>query len=94
MLKVNWSEDADTVTASPVLDGFFTGTTAYHGLVTLNAIPGTRVAFYFPNLCYTGPRPMQQVADRINRLNIEATAYTGATTTTELTLSAMRCYFG
>ena len=48
------------------------------------------VAIYFPNLCYTGPRPTQRNANRVNTMPIEAMAYTGPDSTSQLSQSAMR----
>ena len=93
-IKVSWTEDADAATATPVLDGFFTGTTPKHALYTLNTTAGSAVGLYFPNLCITGARPVQIANDDVNRLAIEAMAYTGPTTTSERTLSAMRMGWG
>lgn len=90
VIKVNWSEDSEAATASPTLDGYFTGSTRKHALATLNPTNGASIALYFPNLCITGARPVQTVTDRINRIAVEAIAYTGPTATSELTLSAMR----
>lgn len=90
MITLKWKEDADAATATPVLDGYFTGTTSKHALYTLNPTPGTMAAFYWPNLRIVGARPVQITSDNINRLEITARADTGTTTTSDLTLSAMR----
>ena len=88
-IAVHWTEDADAATATPALDGFYTGTTRYHALYTLSTTPGSRVALYFRNLAITAPRPMQMDDGGVNRIAIDAIAYTSSTTTSELTLSAM-----
>lgn len=91
-IKVSWTEDADAATTSPVLPGFGTATTAKHVLYTCSTGIGSRVGFYFPNICVTNVA--QQFADQnINRLRVETMAYTGTTTTSDLTLSAMRMAF-
>lgn len=92
-IKVTWMEDSEAATASPALDGFFTGTTRKHMLVTLSPANGASLAIYFPNLCITGARPVQKADNKINRIACEAMAYTGPTTTSELTLSAMRVLY-
>ena len=91
-IKVSWTEDADAATATPVLDGYHSasGDVRKHLMVTLSTTNGSAMGVYFPNLCITGARPVQMNGNGINQLAIEATAYTGATTTSELTLSAMR----
>ena len=88
-VTVTWTEDADDSTTSPVLPGYATGTNAKHALYTLNNIDGKAMGFYFPNLCITKV-PTQMNDGSVNRLKIEAMAYTGPTLTTELTSSAMR----
>lgn len=92
-IKVGWTEDADAATATPTLDGFWSATAKKHMLVTLNPTNGASLAIYFPQLCITGRRPVQMATDRINRMRIEAMAYTGPTNTSELTLSAMRVLY-
>lgn len=92
-ITVSWVEDADAATATPVLDGYFTASTRKHVMYTLSTTDGSAVGFYFPSLCISGARPVQINNGNINRLAIQAEAYTGATTTSELTLSAMRMGF-
>lgn len=91
-VKVSWTEDADAATTSPILPGFGTGTNKKHALLTLSTADGSRVAFYFPNLCISNV-PAQIADQNLNRLRVEAMAYTGATTTSELTRSQMRMHF-
>lgn len=88
-ITVSWVEDADDTTGTPVLPGYATGTNAKHVVYSLNTIDGKAMGFYFPNLCITKV-PTQYTDGNVNRLKIEAEAYTGPTTTTELTSSAMR----
>lgn len=92
-IKLTWMEDADAATTTPVLDGYFTGTDKYHVCLTLNPIAGKAVGFFFPQVCITGARPVQRIDNNVNRIQIEATAYVGPTTTTDLTRSAMRMAF-
>lgn len=89
VITVQWTEDADTATTTPVLPGYGTGTTAKHLLYTLNPTAQKAVGFYFPNLCIMNVA-VQMQSQNINRLRISAQAYTGTTTTTDLTASAMR----
>ncbi len=89
-IKVSWVEDADTATATPVLDGYFTSGTKKHAMWTGSTTNGSAIGIYFPSLNICGPRPVQMMDGGVNRIPIEAYANTGATTTSELTLSAMR----
>ena len=88
-IKVSWTEDADAATASPVLQGYGTGTTSYHVLWTGSTTPGSAIGIYLPKVCFTNV-PVQKMDGNINRVSIEGEAYTSATTTSELTLSAFR----
>jgi hypothetical protein len=88
-IALSWTEDADAATATPVLQGYGTGTTSYHVLWTGSVTAGSAVGLYFPKVCVTNV-PTQKMDGSINRLTIEAAAYTGGTTTNDLTASAMR----
>lgn len=88
-IRVTWTEDADAATATPTLDY----TTAKHMLVTLSPVAGSSLSFYFPNLRPVGARPVQVAQDRVNRITREMKACTGGTTTSELTLSAVRFFY-
>jgi hypothetical protein len=89
LVKWSWVEDADATTASPVLQGWGTGTANKHILATLSATPGTIVGFYSPNVC-VATVPVQMNENGINTMKFEGTAETGTTTTTDLTASAFR----
>lgn len=93
-IKVTVVVDADANTATPTVDGWFTGTNKKHLLATLSCVDGSTVAFYFPNACVVGDRPVQKIDGNVNRYQVEFMAYTGPTTTSDLTLSCMRMYFG
>jgi hypothetical protein len=93
-IKIGWSEDADAATTTPVLDGFWTSALKRHVLYTLSAADGSSVAFYMPQVCITGARPTQVDLNNLNRVRIEGMAYTGPTTTSNLTLSAWRMGLG
>jgi hypothetical protein len=88
-IKWSWIEDADATTASPVLQGWGTGTTNKHILATLSTVAGKQVGFYSPNVCVTTV-PVQFNNNGINSMRFEGMAYTGTTTTNDLTLSALR----
>jgi hypothetical protein len=91
-IKVSWVEDADAATTTPVLQGYATGTTSKHVLYTLSTTAGSAVGFYFPKICISSV-PTQMQDGEINRMPFEGMAYTGGTTTTDLTASAMRMLF-
>ncbi len=92
-IALSWTEDADAVTASPVLQGFGTGTTSYHLMWTGSVTAGSAIGLYFPKVCITNV-PVQKADGNINRMTIEAAAYTGSTATSELTLAAFRLGLG
>jgi hypothetical protein len=92
-IKVSWTEDADAATTSPVLPGYGTGTTKKHALYTSATAAGARIAIYLPNICITNVAT-QKIDGNLNRLSCEGMAYTGTTTTNDLTLSAFRLGMG
>jgi hypothetical protein len=92
-IKVSWTEDADAATTSPVLPGYGTGTNRKHLMYTSSTGAGSRIAIYMPNVAVSNIG-LQKVDGNINRLTCEAMAYTGPTTTSDLTLSAFRLAFG
>ena len=61
-------------------------------LYTLNPTAQKSVGIYLPNYCVTNVA-LQYADKNINRLRIEGQAYTGTTTTTDLTASAWRMAF-
>lgn len=87
-IKMTWVEDA-----AAGIDPLWLGSTRYHACITLSAVAGSAVGIYVPNLCIMGARPLQMDDSGINRQRIEAMAYTGPTTTNDLTLSAARIAF-
>ena len=91
-IKVSWTEDADAATATPVLQGYGTGTTSLHVLWTGSVTAGSAIGIYLPKVCVTNV-PVQKMDGNINRLTIEGQAYTGPTTTNDLTASAFRLAF-
>jgi hypothetical protein len=92
-IELSWTKDADTVTATPELDTMFAAETAKHILLTLNPTIGKRVGFYMPRLYFSGDHPVQTNQGGINRQRITGMAHTGPTTTSALTLSALRMAF-
>lgn len=92
-IKVTWTEEADANTASPVLPGYGTGTTSKHILYTSSTAAGSRIAIYMPKVVISNVAT-QKIDGNLNRLTCEGMAYTGGTTTSDLTLSAMRLAFG
>lgn len=92
-IKVSWTEDADAATTTPVLPGYGTATTKKHLLYSSSTAAGSRIAIYLPNVCITNVAT-QKADGNINRLSCEGMAYTGPTTTSDLTLSAFRLAMG
>jgi hypothetical protein len=88
-IKVTWTEDADAATTSPVLPGFGTATTSKHMLYTSATAAGARFGIYMPKVCIDSVA-VQKVDQNLNRLTCSGMAYTGTTTTNDLTLSAFR----
>jgi hypothetical protein len=91
-IQVTWTEDADAATTSPVLPGYGTGTNKKHLMYTSSTAAGSRIAIYLPQVCITNVA-IQKVDQNLNRLTTTGMAYTGPTTTNDLTLSAFRMAF-
>ncbi len=92
-IKVSWTEDADSsATTTPILPGYGTATTSKVVCWTASTTAGSRIAIGMPNVCISNIA-VQKMDGNINRLTIEGMAYTGATTTSDLTLSALRLAF-
>lgn len=92
-IKVTWTEDADAATTSPVIPGYGTGTNKKHVMYTSSTGAGSRIAIYMPNVC-PDTVAIQKVDSNLNRVTFTGMAYTGTTTTNDLTLSAFRLAFG
>ncbi len=92
-IKVSWMEDADAATTSPVLPGYGTASTFKHILLTTATTAGARIAMYMPRVAVTNVGT-QKVDANLNRISCEGQAYTGGTTTSDLTLSAWRLALG
>jgi hypothetical protein len=86
---LSWTEDADTVTLTPVLPGYGTGTSEYYFMYTGSATDGSAFGFFCPRI-HIANIPTQVNDGGINRLKISAKARTGPTKTTELTSSFFR----
>jgi hypothetical protein len=87
-VKWRWTEDADAATATPVLPGYGTGTTFLHAMWTGSCSAGSAIGAYARRLCVSNVA-VQRAENNINRLSIEAEAYTGTTTTSDLTLACV-----
>lgn len=87
-ISVSWVEDA-----SAAVEAFGSGTTSYHLCYTASTTPGSRFGFYMPKVCFKTV-PVQFTHDGINRMRLVGQAYTGGTTTNDLTLSAFRMGYG
>lgn len=85
--KISWVEDADAATTSPVVPEW---TAAKHVLLSHSLSNGSRLAFYWPNVCPSDNKPVQFVDQNLNRLRFTGMAYTNTVTTSALTLSAFR----
>jgi len=88
-IKVSWTEDADAATATPVLQGYGTGSTSKHVLWTGSVTAGSAIGIYMPKVCISSVG-VQKMDGDINRISVEGMAYTGGTTTNDLTASAFR----
>jgi hypothetical protein len=88
-IKVSWTANADATTLTPAIPAMGTQTANKHILWTGSTTAGSRVAAYMPNVCATVVAT-QFNEDGISRFRYEGMAYTGTTTTSDLTLSAIR----
>ncbi len=81
--------EAQAQTAAPTYFLTANPTVARHALYTLNPVDGAAVSFYWPKLIQTN-NPLQEQTSNVNSVTVEYLCATGATTTSELTLSAWR----
>lgn len=88
MIEVEWSEDADAATTTPVLPGLLTAGAFLHGELTLSTADGSAVGFAFPRMCVTN-MPTQSAVNNRNAITIRCRAHTSSVTTSNLTLAAM-----
>lgn len=61
-----------------------------HALYSLSVVDGRALALYFPRIAIHGPAPTQAEVDGLNRVPVQWKCYRGATTTSDLTMSAYR----
>lgn len=91
-ISVSWMEDADAATTTPYLPGLGTATQPQHVLWTGNPTAGKAMGIYMPNVQISNVA-LQAANANINRLKVTGMAYTGPTTTNDLTASALRMGF-
>jgi hypothetical protein len=89
----SWTEDNEAATVTPDLPGKGTAGVSFHAALGLSTAAGSRLAIYSPFMCMTNVPP-QRADQNLNRLTPMFRAYTGKTTTSARTLSAMRMLFG
>lgn len=92
VITVSWTEDASAQSATPPMVTDATGTTYKHVLASMSAVAGSALGFYFPQIAIT-ERPIQFSDNGRNSFRFTGEAITGPTTTSDLTLSAMRMAF-
>lgn len=71
------------------LNDIFTGTDLQHCLMTLSAVDGKAIGFYFPN-CRATNYVTQEAVDGLNRRRINFEALTGTDTSNERTMASWR----
>jgi hypothetical protein len=89
----SFTVDSDAATATPTWAAKI-GTLMHVMYSWCGAAAGRRGGIYFPSACVTGATPVQFNDGGVNRERVTMSAYTGATTSSELTLSAYRIYQG
>lgn len=94
-IMVEIAVDAQTASTSPTWPGRWDSDTQfYHLLYSCNgAASGKQLAIYCPRLCMSDEKPTQ-VGAALNQERLKFQAYTGGTTTTDLTASAIRFALG
>jgi hypothetical protein len=91
--SIEYTLDSEAATATPTEGG--SDTVFEHALFNLNgAAPGQRVAIYFPKLCRRENNALQIAQNGRNSKRVVMDAYTGGTSTSELTKSCFRIAFG
>lgn len=86
-IEIEWTEDADAATTTPVLPSFALGTFK-HVTLTASTADGSAFGFAMPKCCVTNI-PTQKADGNINRLSIKLRAHTSTVTTNALTLSSI-----
>lgn len=93
-ISIEWTEDADAATTTPVVPGYWntatsTGAVGYYLVWTGSTTDGSAIGFKCPYFCPSNDKPQQFNDGGINRIKITGMAYTGGTTTSALTLAAI-----
>lgn len=88
-VTITYTEDADDTTATPVLPGYWDSTSTYRITWTGNSVDGKAIGFSALRCCPSGPKPVMFSEGGVNRFRLQFSAYTSATTTSELTLAAI-----
>lgn len=95
---MSWVEDAGVASTTPTYQTIWetddTSRLFYHACYTLNTRNGGSFGVYFPRLRPIGQRPMQMDVNGVNCIKPSFEALTSTVTTSELTLSSFRFYFG
>lgn len=86
-ITIEWTEDAEATTASPVVPGYWDTNGSYHMEFTGSVVAGTAIGFGCPRVCPEGQKPVMFNDGGIWRFRFKVRAYNGATTTSALTLS-------
>jgi hypothetical protein len=86
-IELEWSEEADAATTTPVLPLLALGT-FLHVEFTGSTADGSAFGFAMPKACVAS-RPLQMNENGLNRLKIKLRAHTSTVTTSALTLSAI-----
>lgn len=92
-IAVEITLDSGAASTTPLLKTMWEGG-PYWLLYSLSMVDGSSVTFYLPYLTPSGDMPTQMDMDGINRGKLSLIAGTGPTTTSELTLSALRIALG
>lgn len=93
-ITVSATFDGEGADATPRWWDAWGTNTPQHLLMSYSTAPGTALACYFPRLIWMGDRPVQNDLNGRNSVSAQWRAHTGLTTTTDLTLSAMRWGMG
>lgn len=95
---ISFDVESQAKNANPTWSAFFeedpNSITNKHILYTCNPVDGRAVAFYFPNVHPTGPRPTMQDLEGLTYVNVQLIGSEGGTTTNAKTRSAWRMGLG
>lgn len=84
---IEWTEDAEATTSTPVLPGYWDANATYHMVWSGSTVAGTAIGFGCPAIRPNGPKPVMFNDGGIWRFRARFKAESGATTTNALTLS-------